>query len=263
MGYGGGPGGYNNQAHREVDQPRSWRQFGEMMGLGAQEMVFDQWGITDTSTQGGGGGGYGGRGGGGGYGTGGGGGTGGQSWQQRYDQLYEQRLQVVNDDLIQRGQPTLTQLPHDEEQRLAHQVDQDMARGGGGGFGGPGGFGQQQQPAPPPRSWREFGEQVGEGFEDMFESMYNIDIDDDDDRPGGAGRGTGTGSGTGSGSGRGTGGGTDHDGRQRAESGRPAIDPDDIDLEELTAKLYDRIRSKLRLELLLDRERAGLLSDFR
>ena len=38
---------------------------------------------------------------------------------------------------------------------------------------------------------------------------------------------------------------------------------DDIDLEELTAKLYDRIRSKLRLELLLDRERAGLLSDFR
>jgi hypothetical protein len=41
------------------------------------------------------------------------------------------------------------------------------------------------------------------------------------------------------------------------------IEPDDIDLDELSHRLYDRIRSRLRLELLLDRERAGLLSDFR
>jgi hypothetical protein len=41
------------------------------------------------------------------------------------------------------------------------------------------------------------------------------------------------------------------------------IEPDEIDLDELGHRLYDRIRSRLRLELLLDRERAGLLSDFR
>jgi hypothetical protein len=34
-------------------------------------------------------------------------------------------------------------------------------------------------------------------------------------------------------------------------------------MEELSARLYDRLRSKLRLELLIDRERAGLLTDFR
>ncbi len=34
-------------------------------------------------------------------------------------------------------------------------------------------------------------------------------------------------------------------------------------LDELAARLYQRLRSKLRLELIVDRERAGLLSDFR
>lgn len=41
------------------------------------------------------------------------------------------------------------------------------------------------------------------------------------------------------------------------------VDLDKIDMEELSARLYDRLRSKLRLELLIDRERAGLLTDFR
>lgn len=41
------------------------------------------------------------------------------------------------------------------------------------------------------------------------------------------------------------------------------IDLDKIDMEDLTARLYDRLRSRLRLELLIDRERAGLLTDFR
>lgn len=60
------------------------------------------------------------------------------------------------------------------------------------------------------------------------------------------------------------------------DSGKPAAaeestaDKDDqdvdlskIDMEELSARLYDRLRSRLRLELLIDRERAGLLTDFR
>jgi hypothetical protein len=41
------------------------------------------------------------------------------------------------------------------------------------------------------------------------------------------------------------------------------IDVDKIDIEDLVAKIYDRVRSRLRLELLIDRERAGLLTDFR
>lgn len=41
------------------------------------------------------------------------------------------------------------------------------------------------------------------------------------------------------------------------------IDLDRIDLDLLSARLYDRLRSRLRMELLVDRERAGLLTDFR
>jgi hypothetical protein len=37
----------------------------------------------------------------------------------------------------------------------------------------------------------------------------------------------------------------------------------DKDMDELAGKLYDRIRGKLRTELLVDRERAGLLTDWR
>jgi hypothetical protein len=41
------------------------------------------------------------------------------------------------------------------------------------------------------------------------------------------------------------------------------IDVDKIDVEELVARIYDRVRSRLRSEFLIDRERAGLLTDFR
>jgi hypothetical protein len=41
------------------------------------------------------------------------------------------------------------------------------------------------------------------------------------------------------------------------------LDLERVDMEELSARLYDKLRSRLRLELLVDRERAGLLSDFR
>jgi hypothetical protein len=44
---------------------------------------------------------------------------------------------------------------------------------------------------------------------------------------------------------------------------RPAALDDPVELDELAAKLYRRLRSKLRLELIVDRERAGLLTDFR
>jgi hypothetical protein len=38
---------------------------------------------------------------------------------------------------------------------------------------------------------------------------------------------------------------------------------DNIDMDELAVRIYDRLRSRLRRELLIDRERAGLLTDFR
>jgi hypothetical protein len=44
-----------------------------------------------------------------------------------------------------------------------------------------------------------------------------------------------------------------------APSGLPTGDKE---LDDLAHRLYDRIRSRLRLELLIDRERTGTLSDF-
>jgi hypothetical protein len=44
---------------------------------------------------------------------------------------------------------------------------------------------------------------------------------------------------------------------------RPDALDDPVELDELAAKLYRRMRSLLRLELIVDRERAGLLTDFR
>jgi hypothetical protein len=41
------------------------------------------------------------------------------------------------------------------------------------------------------------------------------------------------------------------------------IDLDRLDLEELTKRLYQRLRANLRRELLVDRERAGRLNDVR
>ncbi len=45
--------------------------------------------------------------------------------------------------------------------------------------------------------------------------------------------------------------------------GREQLSLETIDLTELSVRLYDRLRSRLRTELLIDRERAGLLTDFR
>jgi hypothetical protein len=48
-----------------------------------------------------------------------------------------------------------------------------------------------------------------------------------------------------------------------AASGQETIDLDHLDLDDLSSRIYGRLRSKLRLELLVDRERAGFLTDFR
>jgi hypothetical protein len=51
--------------------------------------------------------------------------------------------------------------------------------------------------------------------------------------------------------------------QSQADDGDTLIDLDDIDMDDLAVRLYDRLRSRLRRELLVDRERAGLLTDFR
>ena len=50
--------------------------------------------------------------------------------------------------------------------------------------------------------------------------------------------------------------------RNPSESGRAEITPEDIDLEALSRRLWEYMRSHLRTELLVDRERSGRLSDF-
>jgi hypothetical protein len=44
---------------------------------------------------------------------------------------------------------------------------------------------------------------------------------------------------------------------------RPVGLDDPLGLDQLAAELYPRLRSRLRLELIVDRERAGLLTDWR
>jgi len=46
-------------------------------------------------------------------------------------------------------------------------------------------------------------------------------------------------------------------------AGHEQLDLDHLDLDELSARIYGRLRRRLRAELLIDRERAGLLTDFR
>ena len=61
-------------------------------------------------------------------------------------------------------------------------------------------------------------------------------------------------------------GGTAHDAAHQGSEGHQAVDHivgDPYALDELATRLYPNFRSRLRQELLIDRERAGLLADFR
>jgi hypothetical protein len=158
--------------------------------------------------------------------------------------------------------------------------------GGGRGPGGPGGRGRQSPNENDVWHLRgnlserfdTFGGALLHDYENFIGSPFGIDFDQIADLDSGGGSGSG-----------GTGaparpnanaqpGGHDHPGagaavmgpplhtdpsRPLSHTGRPQIDTDDLDLDEIAVRLYDRLRSKLRMELLLDRERAGLLSDFR
>jgi hypothetical protein len=157
------------------------------------------------------------------------GGGGGQ-----FNDVAQAALDRLNEARQNRGEPPLHQLPPDEEMRIMAQV------GGAPGTG--------HQP-PPIRNWDDFGTAVRSDLADEFGGYFGMD---------GAAL-TGTGSPALSS--------TDaavQAARQPSQEATFHEEPDDEpDLELLTTQLYDRIRSRLRRELLLDRERAGLLSDFR
>ena len=58
-----------------------------------------------------------------------------------------------------------------------------------------------------------------------------------------------------------------HAARERAISGTDPTDVvahlDDQDLEDLATMLFDRLQTRLRRDLIIDRERSGFLTDFR
>jgi hypothetical protein len=167
-------------------------------------------------------------------------------------------------------------------------------RGTGGGPGGQGRRGRDDDPwhlrGDAQARWSRLGEVVEHDFGGMFAAPWGIDIDQLEQQQSGTGAGGHGDGGQGAGhaghgdavhtdahGGAGGAGGTGGQGgaggmgpavytdpsRPLSRTGRPQIDTDDLDLDEIAVRLYDRLRSRLRMELLLDRERAGLLTDFR
>jgi hypothetical protein len=227
-------------------QPRNFAEFGQMVSDSASELIFDAWSMDDP------------RGGGSGSGGGGGGGS-----QDSYEQLAGARLDTLNQERLANHQAPLDELPYEEQRSIRQLVDNQGGGSGGGSSSGGGSHGRQQEPQI--RSWDELGEAARNDYVDLVGSPFGLDSSAlfGDDSAASAGNPNASSSTDG---GAAAGRGDDHAGdatRPLAESGRPAIDTDDLDLDELVLRIYDRIRSRLRLELLLDRERAGLLSDFR
>lgn len=230
----GGATGTGTDTTTTTTQPAGWAGFGQLVGNSMEAITLAEWGIADDTTDAGGGGG----GGGGRRSTPGGRRSGAQS--------------TVDDDPWRLRQTTRARF-----ERLGEVVSHDL--------GG------------------------------IMAAPWGIDIDQVQQQQSGTVTGSGTGSGSGSAAGStagtagthttgtpaadGHGGATQPDGhhghggmgpavhtdpsRPLSPTGRPQIDTDDLDLDELAGRLYDRLRSRLRMELLLDRERAGLLTDFR
>jgi hypothetical protein len=162
----------------------------------------------------------------------------GDSRQERFNRIAGPALDRLNLQRREHGEHDLQQLPPEEEERIWRQVDE-----GAGAGGGDGGHAKQT----PIRNWHDLGAALQNDAVDMIGSSFGMDVAElsrdgkDGAKPGDHQPG-------------------DHKGH---DDQHKKIEPDDIDLDELGHRIYDRIRSRLRLELLLDRERAGLLSDFR
>jgi hypothetical protein len=225
-------------------EPPTTRQrfaaLGEGLGTDLGDLVLASWSLEqghDTGTKGSGANGSGAT---------GAGAAGGGSRQEQFNRLAQPALERMNEERAARGEHPLAQLPPEEEERIWRQVDQ-----GGGSGAGANGYGQRHTEQPI-RSWHDLDTAVGNDLSDLVGSSFGLDAAELA-RADAASSGAAANPAAAAAAAR-----TDghHDQHKK-------IEPDDIDLDELGHRLYDRIRSRLRLELLLDRERAGLLSDFR
>jgi hypothetical protein len=227
------------------------------------------------------GGGVGGRGGGAGTAGAGGGGGGGGTFNRegRRQELVNDRLALINNGLQSSGQQPIMQLSADQEADIDRQLDEEQRTGVVGAHGG--GGGGRQGPA-------EFGTFMsGDGsieaivedehggrtaLDDRAHQSQQQQADWQASQAGGAGGPGGAGGAGGAGAAAGAGGPAAlRSGGAAAAGGSPGgaaavgagVTADDLDMETVTAAIYDKVRSRLRQELLIDRERAGMLSDFR
>jgi hypothetical protein len=207
----------------EVAQPAGTAGFTQALGDDLGEMVLASWSLEEAH-------------------EGTGRGPSGDSREARFAQIAGPALDRLNEQRLAAGQDQLVALPPDEEQRIWTQVD--------AGGAGPVGSGPHADSSPPIRSWADFGGALRNDVLDEVGGFWGMDAAqlthaDSPAAPAAAPAARPESP-------------ADHNHAEHR-----AVDTDDLDLEELTARLYDRIRSRLRRELLLDRERAGLLSDFR
>ncbi|MGC9671527.1 hypothetical protein ACNTMW_33910, partial [Planosporangium sp. 12N6] len=276
---------------RDEANPASWQEYGRSMRAAAGAAVFEMWAIdpqvqrralgleatgdgseSGSGTAGSGSGGGSGTGSGGGSGTGSGGGAGaghragstsghsgptgsvgtGYDRFRRREELRQQALALLNAD-VPAGGAEITDLSDEQRAQIERQLDEEEAAAAG--------------TAPESvRTWGEFAGDLRYGLAELATNPWGVELAAEEVR---ALRGRTTGGAAGAGAvpaehrtaPAGTGSGTP--GRPVADSGRPLVEADDLDLDDLAGRLYDRLRSRLRLELLLDRERAGLLTDFR
>ena len=255
-----------------------WSDFRHGLTSDLREMVFDSWRLDDPHETGG-------KGGGGN--PGGTNSTGGDSREDRFNRLAQPALERLNEQRVAAGQSELVALPPEEEARIWAQVD---AGSGGGGGGGGGRVGHDHQPAPI-RNWTDFKSGFGHDVADMAGDWLGVEGSEvlslwhhKTESANGPAKSepaknepvTGQGSANAAHpephqqghpephqQGQHADGQVEGHAEGHAAAEHRTIDTDDLDLDELSTRLYDRIRSRLRLELLLDRERAGLLSDFR
>jgi hypothetical protein len=219
-------------------QPTGWAGFETALGNDARSMVLEAWSLEEPGSSSS--------------------SAGGGTQQEQFNQIAGAALIRLNDERGARGEAPLSQLPHDEEMRIMAQIQGGTAATGGLGHGG-------NQPAPI-RNWDDFGSAVTNDLADQYGSFFGIE---GSTLTGAAATDTAAATGTTPAAPAAAAGPT----ASTSATGTPATgtsaaaahaeEPDEPDLELLTTQLYDRIRSRLRRELLLDRERAGLLSDFR
>jgi hypothetical protein len=245
--------------------PRNAGELGNMFAESFGGLVLDEWGI-DSSVPGA-----------------------DLERDTRRTQLRTQLLDEINHERVRQHLPLLPELGADELQLVEDQLDHERLSaqglsGGGRGSGGTGGTtgsttsgtgsgtatgtgrgsgtGGRDQDDGRIHNFREFGGELALGAIDLLGGGMGIDLTADQEneirgRPARSTDGTGASgdahhsASTAHGSAHATGG--EHE----------LIEPDRMDLDELAVRIYDRLRTRLRLELLVDRERAGLLSDFR